>query len=347
MAFTNTGTLGGSGPFNADLNNNGVIDVFGGLREINGTLSSTATGGGTIDIEATGTLQLDKAAAKNTLAFKASTGTLTILQLGGIASSFDIAAINSGDVINLPNAPSGFGLNYNPNTGTLAITSAGSTVGDLVFTPTASLTTAFFQNVVVQCFASGTRIATQDGAKPVEALRAGDRVRLANGDAGEIEWAGHRDVDCERHAAPEKVRPFRIAAHAFGRDVPNRDLLLSPDHAVFADGVLIPVKYLDNGTTIRQSRMRTVTYHHFELREHAIVLAEGLDVETLLPGSDRSAFAHGSAVTAIVPDFSARNWEALGAAPLVVVGPQLDAVRLRLNRRAAAIARGPGRRAAG
>jgi len=34
--------------------------------------------------------------------------------------------------------------------------------------------------------------------------------------------------------------------------LPARDLLLSPDHAVFIDGVLIPVRYLINGSTIVQ-----------------------------------------------------------------------------------------------
>jgi hypothetical protein len=340
MAFTNTGTINGSGLFNSDLINNGLIDVSGGLREINGTLSSTLTGGGTINIESTGTLQLDKAVSGNTLNFKAATGTLTILNLGSVANTFDIASISSTDVINLPNAPAGFGLNYNTNTGTLAITNGGSTVGQLVFTPTASLTTNFFKNVVLQCFASGTRIATPDGDRPVEALKAGDRVLIQNGEAAEIEWVGHRDLDCERHPAPDKVRPFRIAAHAFGRGMPNRQLLLSPDHAVFVDGVLVPVKCLDNGTTIQQMPVRKVTYYHIELRDHAIVKAEGLTVETLLPGGDKSVFA-GSSVTAMYPDLSVRNWEAFGVAPLVVFGPELDAIRQRLDHRAATV--GPWR----
>jgi hypothetical protein len=318
------------------LINNGVIDVSGGLREINGALSSTAPNGGTIAIESSGTLQLDKAVSGNTLSFKAPTGTLSILQLGGVASSFEITNVSSNDVINLPNAPAGFGLNYNTNTGTLFITNAGSIIGDLVFAPTASLNTNFFKNVVVKCFASGTRIATPDGVKPVESLKIGDLVRTENGGAGEIEWVGHRHIDCERHPAPEKVQPFRIAAHAFGRDMPNRDLLLSPDHAVFVDGVLVPVKYLDNSTTIRQLRVRHVTYHHFELRDHAIVQAEGLTVETLLPGGDKTDFAGGSTVTTLYPDFAPRQWEAFGAAPLVVFGTRLDAVRKRLNKRAAA-----------
>jgi hypothetical protein len=34
------------------------------------------------------------------------------------------------------------------------------------------------------------------------------------------------------------VLPVRIGSHAFGRGLPVRDLFLSPDHAVFAEGAL-------------------------------------------------------------------------------------------------------------
>jgi hypothetical protein len=335
MAFTNNNTLSGFGLFSSDLINNGVVDVFGGLREIDGTLSSTALNGGTILIEATGTAQLDKAASGNSVTFKASTGTLEILQLASIASTLKITNIQTGDVILLPNAPAGFGLNYNTNTGTLAITNGGSTLGDLVFTPAASLTTSFFKNEVLQCFAAGTRIATPEGPRAVETLREGDLVRTRNNEARTIEWAGKRRVDCARHPAPAKVLPFRIAAHAFGHDAPCRDLLLSPDHAIFAADVLIPVKYLDNGTTIRQVNVPEVTYYHFELAEHEIVEAEGLTVETLLPGGDKTGFASGSAVTTLWPEFAPWNREARGCAPLALTGAALVTVRQLINRRAA------------
>ena len=100
--------------------------------------------------------------------------------------------------------------------------------------------------------AAGTRIATPDGEVAVEALRPGDHVRLASGGGADVRWVGHRRVWCDRHPRPHGVFPVRIRAGAFAPGQPARDLLLSPDHAVFADGVLIPMRCLLNGATISQ-----------------------------------------------------------------------------------------------
>lgn len=100
------------------------------------------------------------------------------------------------------------------------------------------------------CLVRGTRIRTPRGDVPVETLAVGDIVcsRLA-GDVP-VKWIGYRHVDCTRHNAPARVHPVRVRAGAFGDNLPVRDLLLSPDHAVFTDGVLIPVKHLVNGVTV-------------------------------------------------------------------------------------------------
>ena len=105
-----------------------------------------------------------------------------------------------------------------------------------------------------------------------------------------IVWIGRRDVDLVGHADPESARPIRIAAGAFAENQPARDLLLSPDHAVFADGVLIPVKHLVNGTTIRQIDVERVTYFHIELARHDIIFAEGLAAESYLDTGNRATF---------------------------------------------------------
>jgi hypothetical protein len=172
----------------------------------------------------------------------------------------------------------------------------------------------------------------------VEALRPGDRVRCVLGEAAEAIWIGHRRIDCTRHPNPAAVWPVRVRAGAFAVGVPRRDLLLSPDHAVFADHVLIPVKHLINGTTVAQEQCDSVTYYHIELPRHDVLLAEGLPAESYLDTGDRANFANGGKVVALYPELTALAWEAYGCAPLIVTGPILDAVRSRLAARVAKLA---------
>jgi hypothetical protein len=201
--------------------------------------------------------------------------------------------------------------------------------------------TSFPGNISVQCFARGTHIASPHGEIPVETLSIGGTVLLASGDTALITWIGYREVNCRRHPEPRNVWPVCVRRGAFGDAGPHRDLLLSPDHAVFADGVLIPVKYLINGRSIRQVRLARIDYFHIELPRHDILLAEGLTVESYLDTGSRRHFANGSASVALHPDFSSLAWEAGGCATLVVTGPRLDAVRhglgaiARLGRRSA------------
>lgn len=194
-------------------------------------------------------------------------------------------------------------------------------------------------NETFACFAAKTLIATPHGEVAVERLREGDLVSTLHGRAAPIRWIGHRQVDCRHHANPAAVRPVRIVAHAFGRNRPARDLLLSPDHAVFADGVLIPVKYLINGTTIVQTHVHTMTYFHIELDRHDVVLAEGLPTESYLDTGDRSSFANSGDAIALHPVWGARRevalvLDALGFAPLRVAGPEVDRLRRKLAARA-------------
>jgi hypothetical protein len=180
------------------------------------------------------------------------------------------------------------------------------------------------------CFAAGTRLATPDGPIAVEQLHADAFVLTASGNARPVRWIGHRRVDCARHPKPSLVWPVRIAAGAFGSGVPVRDLCLSPDHGVLIENVLIPIKYLANGISIVQEQRETVEYFHIELDDHDIIRAEGLPAESFLDTGQRSAFSHGGGAVALRPDFSARLWEAVGCAPLVVTGPALEIARQRL-----------------
>jgi hypothetical protein len=137
------------------------------------------------------------------------------------------------------------------------------------------------------CYTAGTRIDTPRGAMPIEALAVGDMVDTVLSGPMPVTWIGHRRIDLHRHPAPGRVAPIHIAAGAFGHGLPRRDLLLSPDHAVYVDGALIPIRYLINGRSIVPTASRTVIYYHLELPRHDVLLAEGLPAESYLDTGNR------------------------------------------------------------
>jgi len=201
------------------------------------------------------------------------------------------------------------------------------------------LTTIGFQ---LACFAEGTRVLTVTGPRPIESITVGDELQTVLGGSGQVIWVGRRFVDAKRHPSPKAVWPVRVARGAFGPGVPGRALFLSPDHAVFVDGVLIPAKLLVNGTSIAQVKRATVTYYHVELPDHVVILAEGLPVESYLDTGDRTNFGTNAGVIRLHPDFGARLgpdvamiWEMRGAAPLVMTGPALVAAQTLIAESAA------------
>ncbi len=148
-----------------------------------------------------------------------------------------------------------------------------------------------FFDAEINCFCAGTRIATPEGTCPVEELRAGDLVRLACGRDVAVRWLGRQRVE-PTLAAPGKVNPIRITKGALGGDLPERDLRLSPDHAIAIDGFLINAGALINGTTIYQERdvREDFTYYHIETNAHELLLAEGVTAETFIDYTTRDTF---------------------------------------------------------
>ncbi len=170
------------------------------------------------------------------------------------------------------------------------------------------------------CYREGTRLATPTGEVAVEALQPGDLVTTHSGRARPILWVGHRVIDCRTHSSPIDVLPIRISAHAFGPGLPARDLFVSPDHAVFAGGVLIPARYLVNGRNVVQTPCDEVRYFHVATETHDVVLAEGLPCETLLDADMPSRFdnaATAPVLRGLLAPF----------APVITQGTRLEAVR--------------------
>ncbi|MEM9150399.1 MAG: Hint domain-containing protein [Cyanobacteria bacterium P01_F01_bin.3] len=157
-----------------------------------------------------------------------------------------------------------------------------------------------------ECFLTGTLIATEKGAVPVETLQIGDRVKTADGQMEPIKWMGHQTYDrASGLPHPFRTYPICVKAGALGNNLPVRNLYVSPDHALFIDGLLINAGALTNGISIVQIEMEQFEYHHIELEHHALLLAEGTPAESYLPQTQaRELFDNGEEYEKLYPNHS-------------------------------------------
>jgi hypothetical protein len=153
------------------------------------------------------------------------------------------------------------------------------------------------------CFLAGTRIRTPSGEVAIETLRPGDLALTAEGEARPVVWLGRLKV-AARFVDPVRSHPIRIRAGALGDNLPTRDLLVSPDHALLVDGLLIHAGALVNATSIvRETRVpEFFVYYHVELDDHSLVLAEGVPAETFVDNVDRMHFDNWAEHEALYPN---------------------------------------------
>jgi hypothetical protein len=216
------------------------------------------------------------------------------------------------------------------------LTLSGGTTLDLPGVGHVDVTEGGGDTFITACFASRTGIATARGRVAVEALLEGDLVFTATGRLAPVRWIGRRRTDLRRHPSPHDVMPVRVTAGAFGPSLPSKDLCLSPDHAVFVAGALVPVRHLINGVSIVQEARDHVTYWHVELDRHDVILAEDLPCESFLDTGNRCAFDNAPGAVAMTPDFARAVWDERGCAPILTDrrDPRLRALHTRLLARA-------------
>jgi hypothetical protein len=153
------------------------------------------------------------------------------------------------------------------------------------------------------CFMAGTRILTPGGEIAVEQLKIGDMVQTSSGSSVPVRWIGRQTIS-QRFANKQRVLPIRLRAGALADQVPSRDLLLSADHAVMVDNVLIHAGSLVNGTSITREVNVPVsfTYYHVETDDHSLILAENTPAETFIDNVDRMAFDNWNEYQALYPE---------------------------------------------
>jgi hypothetical protein len=184
------------------------------------------------------------------------------------------------------------------------------------------------------CYCRGSLILTSRGEVAVEDLVVGDSAVTASGAARPIKWIGKRSYAGRLAANNPKVMPICFKRGALADNVPRRDLWVSPEHAMYLDGALVPAKLLVNGVSIvKAASVEEVHYYHVELETHDVILAEGAAAESFVDDGGRGVFHNVLEFHALYPDETIPT-AARYCAPRVEDGEALEQHRRTLLGRA-------------
>ncbi|MDA7429849.1 Hint domain-containing protein [Primorskyibacter aestuariivivens] len=226
-----------------------------------------------------------------------------------------IIGADVGDVVDGGSGPAGTnpadGLPYDydtldlrgsaPTGGSLRVTytSADREDGTVEFFDAsgASTGTMSFEDIenIVPCFTPGTTIATPMGERLVEDLREGDRVITRDNGLQEIRWIGRKELTGHQLARAPHLRPVLIQAGSLGPNLPEHDILVSPQHRMLINNdrsalyfeereVLAAAKHLTDLDGVDEVGTLGVTYIHFMFDQHEVVLSNGVWSESFQPG---------------------------------------------------------------
>ncbi|MCP9480819.1 Hint domain-containing protein [Shimia sp. CNT1-13L.2] len=156
--------------------------------------------------------------------------------------------------------------------------------------------TAEFYNIEnVICFTPGTAILTPSGEIAVEELKVGDRVVTRDNGLQTIRWIGRKPLTGRDLLSRPKLRPIMIRKGSLGPNLPDRDMMVSPNHRMLLvsqqaqllfeeSEVLVAAKHLVHMDGVHQVDTTGVEYIHFLCDHHEVVLANGAWSESFQPG---------------------------------------------------------------
>lgn len=146
------------------------------------------------------------------------------------------------------------------------------------------------------CLTVDTRVKTNNGWIRAGNLQPGDLVVTRGDGLQPVRWIGRQTLQFQGRPLLEKFRPIQFDAGSLGEAVPRFPLTVSPQHAILLRSpfatllfgepeVFVAAKHLVNGDTIRVDvACQEITYCHILLDMHAVILAEGAEVESLYLG---------------------------------------------------------------
>lgn len=175
----------------------------------------------------------------------------------------------------------------NPENGTITYLDAdGNDAGTIEFTNIEK---------VVPCFTPGTRIATPRGEVNVETLKVGDRVITRDNGLQNIRWIGNVAMSAADFQRREHLAPVLILKGALGNDLPERDMMVSPNHRMLVANdktvlyfeeseVLVAAKHLTGLMGVKRVQNVDTNYIHLLFDQHEVILSDGTWSESFQRG---------------------------------------------------------------
>lgn len=156
--------------------------------------------------------------------------------------------------------------------------------------------------------ARGTIMATEEGPVAVEDLLPGMKIETRDAGFQPLLWIGTITLSPHMPLAHMPARLFRIPVDSFGPSRPMPDLMLAPHARLlhrspkFRDVVqdetaLTPITAFEDGySVIRVAPASAVNVYHLAFRDHHILRANGLEIESFHPGEDLTSRVGGDSL---------------------------------------------------
>uniref|UniRef100_UPI002265E4F5 Hint domain-containing protein n=2 Tax=Neokomagataea TaxID=1223423 RepID=UPI002265E4F5 len=332
-AYATVIEAGGLETLSVDTTETGAIISSGGTVLIN-SISNLQSGylyrDGSIDFNYLGgTITSATVNSNNVITVYSDNGESTSIQMAGIYP--DVVQSNTEKSLNANMVEAYTTETSNNNASTTTST------GDASFTINGD-------TITLVCFLGGTEIRTPLGVQTVESLKIGDEVLTYdwrnNAEVVEkLTWVGTQKSVFRPHLPDDEAGyPVRILAGAISDNVPSHDLLVTPEHCLFFDGMFVPARMLVNGKSIQYDYSLTnYSVYHIETAKHSVLWSQGMLSESYLDTGNRRNFAqHGPLATLYT---KMASWQHDAAAPLAVQRELVEPIFQKIAKRAGGVKR--------
>ncbi len=143
----------------------------------------------------------------------------------------------------------------------------------------------------VPCFTPATQIATGQGLIAVEDLVPGMRVVTRDNGLQTVRWVGRRRFGWRALGLIPALRPIKIRAGALGNGLPERDMVVSPNHRFLTQSPflggrgegLVQAKDMTVFDGVTSDTRPEVEYVQILCDRHELLLADGCWSESFRP----------------------------------------------------------------